>query len=138
MAQTEIKTQHKYNFTVEVDGLPVGICQNFTIPEAERGESQYGAGTNVNVKVRGKKKVADATMKALVNDTKYFHDWDEKGDKRLMIVKLTDDSGAIQRQYELENCWIKKIKPDELDTKSEGTELMMEEITFSVENVIIK
>jgi phage tail-like protein len=138
MAQSEIKTQQKYKYTVDVDGLPVGICQNFTIPEIERTEAQYGAGANVNVKVAGKKKVSDATMKCLVNDTKYFHEWDERGDKRLMIVKLTDNAGAIQRQYELENCWVKKIKPDELDTKAEGTELMMEEITFSVENVIVK
>ena len=138
MAQTEIKTQQLYSFEVEVDGLPAGILQTFKVPDNEITESKYGAGANVDVKVAGKRMISDATAKVLANDSTYFESWLDSKDKRLMVVKMLDNQGNVQLRYELENTWVKKIVPDELDKAADGTALMQKEITFSVENIVTK
>jgi phage tail-like protein len=134
MAQQALNPLTKFNYTIEIDGLLQGVCQDFKVPDMELSVATYGAGANPDIKEGTKRKIGDAEMKNLKLKDRLFYDWLKSGEKKLVIVKLLDKEGKVAIKYELKNCFVSKKTLDNLVSNDEGTEFLMETITLSVED----
>lgn len=129
-----VETNRKYNFAVEIDGLPVGWVQKAKLPEKETVEAEYGNGALPNIKEPGKDKVTDCELEGVTIKNIFFEQWQKKQDKKLVFIKLFGKDGKVIKKWELKNCWVKKTSPGELDAKDDGKDLLMDKVTLSVED----
>jgi phage tail-like protein len=93
------------------------------------------------IKMPGIVKYGNVTMKRgiFVNDN-IFWDWMSQINmntiaRRVVLIKLLDEAGAVTMQWQLNNAWPTKITSTDL--KSDGNEVAVDTIEIAYEQLII-
>ena len=133
-----------HRFKLVMNGFDTFLVQEATLPDVEYNILQYGTFVNEpDVKVAGKKKVGEMTLKKLrlseVPDTIWRARFERQsfgvgGDfSNFEVHELQENGLDVSAIYLVKNAVISKITHSGFK-RSEDSELVMEEITLAVSN----
>lgn len=132
-----------HRFKLIMGGFDTFLVQEVTLPDVEYNVLQYGTFVNEpDVKVAGKKKVGEMTLKKLRLSTLADTTWRDRFElQRIGIAgtswgnfelqELMPDGSGVAQRYFVKNAVISKISHSGFK-RSEDSELVMEEITLAV------
>lgn len=137
-----------HRFKILIAGFDTMLVQEFTPPDVEYNQLQFGAAVNSpDAKVAGKKKVGDMTLKKLrlsgQADTFWRRLFESQSNTPFLnysipvieIQELMPDGIAYAQRYIATNCFITKITHSGFK-RSEDSELVMEELTLACTDFI--
>jgi len=131
-------------FEVQIDDIAVAGWQTVTIPgiSVEQGSYREGNDPDYEKKTWGQTTFDDLEMERGVKpgDTKLY-DWIKdvqagKADsgRKEITVKMLDEEGEMQIQWEFQKAWVKEYSPPELESSADG-EMATESITVAYDKM---
>ena len=136
--------QRNNMFVIEFEGIDLLLIQEVTMPDVETNVLTYGnAAALPDIKIAGKRKVGDATLKKL-RPTLFFdataRAWLNQTTlvnaiayKRNLVIREVDAIGITKAEYIMEGCFPSKITHSGFK-RGDDSELVMEEVTLSMDD----
>lgn len=132
-------------FEVQIDDVEVAGWQTVTIPSisVEQGEYREGNDADHEKKLWGQVTFDDLEMERGVKpgDTELY-DWVKdiqagKADegRKEIAIKVNNEEGEMQLQWEFTKAWIKDYSPPELDASADG-DVATESVTIAFDEMI--
>lgn len=132
-------------FEVQIDDVEVAGWQSVTIPGKSVEQDEYREGNDAEYakKTWGQPSFDDLEMERGVKPgATELHDWIKdiqagKADegRKEIAVKLLDEEGEMQLQWEFRQAWIKEYSPPELDASADG-DMATESVTIAFDEMI--
>jgi len=131
------------HFIVELDGEELAGASSVTIPGISVEQDEYRETDTPNEELWGRTTFDDLEMERGVKpgDTK-LHDWFEDvrngaadAARKEIAVKLLDEQGVAQIEWQFQEAWVKDYDPPELDASADG-DVATESITVAYDRMM--
>lgn len=134
-------------FVIEIAGVDILLIQEAQLPDVETNVLNYGTTAGLpDVKIAGKKKVAEMTLKKLrptaIAGENFARTWFESTAvlpanqyKRNIVLREVNEGGITVATYVCVGAFPTKITHSGFNRKDDN-ELIMEEMTISMDNFI--
>ena len=131
-----------FNFTLTIDGVPVGGFSEISGVNNENDKIDYREGAEAPTvrKLPGLKKFGDITLKRGYTADDALWKWrktvlDGKTERHNGAIQLNDESGKKALRWEFSAAWPSKYSAPAFNAKT--NEVAIEELVLQVENLVL-
>jgi phage tail-like protein len=125
-----------FRFAVEIDGMTFSKFREVHGLSSAVDVVEYsdGTGSGFAQKIPGRTKFSNITLKWAMTDDLTLYEWhakilDGQIDRRMMLITLSDSTGAAITRWEIKNAWPCKYEAPDLN--AESSDVAIEAMEFA-------